>query len=58
MKFKSTAPVFNISNTSDDSETKVEIINGVANGGFTLLTPHTENGDTYYYMRMVRCGQY
>lgn len=52
MKFKSTAPVFNISNTSDDSETKVEIINGVANGGFTLLTPPTkENGDTYYYMR-------
>lgn len=52
MKFKSTAPVFNISNTSDDSETKVEIINGVANGGFTLLTPPTpQNGDTYYYMR-------
>lgn len=52
MKFKSTAPVFNISNTSNDSETKVEIINGVANGGFTLLTPPTpQNGDTYYYMR-------
>lgn len=52
MKFKSTAPVFNISNTSDDSETKVEIINGVANDGFTLLTPPTtKNGDTYYYMR-------
>lgn len=52
MKFKSTAPVFNISNTSDDSETKVEIINGVANDGFTLLTPPTtENDDTYYYMR-------
>ena len=52
MKFKSTAPVFDISNTSDDSETKVEIINGVANGGFTLLTPPTpQNGDTYYYMR-------
>lgn len=50
MKFKSTAPVFNISN--DDSGTKVEIINGVANGGFTLLThPTTENDDTYYYMR-------
>lgn len=48
MKFKSTAPVFNISNTSN---TEVEIINGVANGGFTLLTPPTENGDTYYYMR-------
>lgn len=52
MKFKSTAPVFNISNTSDNSETKVEIINGVTNGGFTLLTPPTpQNGDTYYYMR-------
>lgn len=52
MKFKSTAPVFNISNTSDDSETKVEIINGVADGGFTLLTPPTkEDDDTYYYMR-------
>lgn len=51
MKFKSTAPVFKISNTSDDSGTKVEIIEGVANDGFTLLTPHTENGDTYYYMR-------
>ena len=52
MKFKSTAPVFNISNTSDNSETKVEIINGVANDGFTLLTPPTkENDDTYYYMR-------
>lgn len=52
MKFKSTAPVFDIYNTSDDSETKVEIINGVANGGFTLLTPPTtENDDTYYYMR-------
>lgn len=52
MKFKSTAPVFNISNTSDKSETKVEIINGVANDGFTLLTPPTkENDDTYYYMR-------
>lgn len=52
MKFKSTAPVFNISNTSDDSGTKVEIIKGVANDGFTLLTPPTtENGDTYYYMR-------
>lgn len=52
MKFKSTAPVFNISNTSDDSGTKVEIINGVANDGFTLLThPTTENDDTYYYMR-------
>lgn len=52
MKFKSTAPVFDISNTVDDSGTKVEIINGVANDGFTLLTPPTkENGDTYYYMR-------
>lgn len=52
MKFKSTAPVFNISNTSDAKETKVEIINGVANDGFTLLTPPTkENDDTYYYMR-------
>lgn len=50
MKFKSTAPVFKISNTSDDSSTKVEIINEV--DGFTLLTPPTtENGDTYYYMR-------
>ena len=48
MKFKSTAPVFNISNTSN---TEVEKIEGVANDGFTLLTPHTENGDTYYYMR-------
>lgn len=49
MKFKSTAPVFNISNTSN---TEVEIIKGVANHGFTLLTPPTpENGDTYYYMR-------
>lgn len=49
MKFKSTAPVFNISNTSN---TKVEIINGVKDDGFTLLTrPTTENGDTYYYMR-------
>ena len=47
MKFKSTAPVFNISNTSN---TEVEIIKGVE--GFTLLTPPTtENGDTYYYMR-------
>lgn len=52
MKFKSTAPVFDISNTSDDSGTKVEIINGVKNDGFTLLTPPTkDNGDTYYYMR-------
>lgn len=52
MKFKSTAPVFDISNTSDDSGTKVEIINGVKDDGFTLLTPPTpENGDTYYYMR-------
>lgn len=49
MKFKSTAPVFNISNTSN---TEVEKIEGVANDGFTLLTPHTtENDDTYYYMR-------
>lgn len=48
MKFKSTAPVFNISNTS---VTEVEKITGVANDGFTLLTPPTENGDTYYYMR-------
>lgn len=49
MKFKSTAPVFDISNTSN---TEVEIIKGVANAGFTLLTPPTkENGDTYYYMR-------
>ena len=49
MKFKSTAPVFNISNTSN---TEVEIIKGVANDGFTLLTPPTtKNGDTYYYMR-------
>lgn len=52
MKFKSTAPVFDISNTSDDSGTKVEIIKGVKNEGFTLLTPPTtKNGDTYYYMR-------
>ena len=49
MKFKSTAPVFKISNTS---KTEVEKIEGVANDGFTLLTPPTpENGDTYYYMR-------
>jgi len=49
MKFKSTAPVFNISNTSN---TEVEKIEGVANEGFTLLTrPTPENGDTYYYMR-------
>ncbi len=49
MKFKSTAPVFNISNTSN---TEVEKIEGVANEGFTLLTPPTpQNGDTYYYMR-------
>ena len=49
MKFKSTAPVFDISNTSN---TKVEIIKEVKNEGFTLLTPPTkENGDTYYYMR-------
>lgn len=52
MKFKSTAPVFDISNTSDDSGTKVEIIKGVKNEGFTLLTrPTTDNDDTYYYMR-------
>lgn len=53
MKFKSTAPVFDISNTVDDSGTKVEIIKGVKNDGFTLLTPPPtkENGDTYYYMR-------
>ena len=52
MKFKSTAPVFDISNTVDDSGTKVEIINGVKNKGFTLLThPTTDNDDTYYYMR-------
>lgn len=52
MKFKSTAPVFDISNTSDGSGTKVEIINGVKDHGFTLLTPPpTEGGDTYYYMR-------
>ena len=49
MKFKSTAPVFKISNTSN---TEVDKIEGVANDGFTLLTPPTkENGDTYYYMR-------
>lgn len=49
MKFKSTAPVFDISNTSN---TEVEIIKGVKNDGFTLLTPPTpQNGDTYYYMR-------
>ena len=49
MKFKSTAPVFIISNTSN---TEVEKIERVANDGFTLLTPPTkENGDTYYYMR-------
>lgn len=49
MKFKSTAPVFNISNTSNK---EVEMIEGVANDGFTLLThPTTENDDTYYYMR-------
>lgn len=49
MKFKSTAPVFNISNTS---HTEVEIIKGVANEGFTHLThPTKENDDTYYYMR-------
>lgn len=49
MKFKSTAPVFNISNTSN---TEVEKIEGVANNGFTLLTPPTtEKDDTYYYMR-------
>lgn len=49
MKFKSTAPVFDISNTSN---TEVEKIKGVANDGFTLLTPPTkENDDTYYYMR-------
>ena len=49
MKFKSTAPVFKISNTSN---TEVEKIEGVANGGFTLLTPPTkEDDDTYYYMR-------
>lgn len=49
MKFKSTAPVFDISNTSN---TEVEKIKGVANDGFTLLTPPTtKNGDTYYYMR-------
>ena len=48
MKFKSTAPVFNISNTSN---TEVEVIKEVVNEGFTLLTPPTENGDTYYYMR-------
>lgn len=48
MKFKSTAPVFDISNTSN---TEVEIIKEVKNDGFTLLTPPTENGDTYYYMR-------
>ena len=53
MKFKSTAPVFDISNTSDDSSTKVEIIKGVKNEGFTLLTHPTnpEDDDTYYYMR-------
>lgn len=49
MKFKSTAPVFDISNTFDGSVTKVEIINGV--DGFTLLTPTTKDDDTYYYMR-------
>lgn len=49
MKFKSTAPVFKISNTSNK---EVEIIEGVVNDGFTLLTPSTtKNGDTYYYMR-------
>lgn len=49
MKFKSTAPVFDISNTSN---TEVEIIKEVKNDGFTLLThPTTENDDTYYYMR-------
>ena len=52
MKFKSTAPVFDISNTSEGTVTKVEIIKGVKNDGFTLLThPTTENDDTYYYMR-------
>lgn len=49
MKFKSTAPVFKISNTSNK---EVEKIEGVVNAGFTLLTPPTtKNGDTYYYMR-------
>lgn len=52
MKFKSTAPVFDISNTSEGTVIKVEIIKGVKNKGFTLLTPPTpQNGDTYYYMR-------
>lgn len=52
MKFKSTAPVFDISNTSEGTVTKVEIIKGVKNDGFTLLThPTTEDDDTYYYMR-------
>lgn len=52
MKFKSTAPVFDIYNTSEGTVTKVEIIKGVKNDGFTLLThPTTENDDTYYYMR-------
>lgn len=49
MKFKSTAPVFKISNTSNK---EVEKIEGVVDAGFTLLTPPTkDNGDTYYYMR-------
>lgn len=52
MKFQSTAPVFDISNTSEGTVTKVEIIKGVKNDGFTLLThPTTEDADTYYYMR-------
>lgn len=49
MKFKSTAPIFNIHN---ESNTQVEIIDGVKNDGFTPLLKKDENGgNTNYYLK-------
>lgn len=47
MKFKSTAPVFNIFNKS---VSEVENIDGVNNDGFTLLEP-AKGSDTNYYLK-------
>lgn len=49
MKFKSTAPIFNIQN---ESNTQVENIDGVENDGFTPLLKKDENGgNTNYYLK-------
>lgn len=56
MKFKSTAPIFNIQNKSITEEnksiTQVEIIDGVENDGFTPLLKKVDNGgNTNYYLK-------